>query len=249
MGLIQQGHNEVAGAGSVALTLGSPVSVNNRLVIWVYTYGAGITLTKVSDGLNNQGATSGQYDQVVVTADTFNGHLYGLTAPVTAGGSDLITATASGSASYLSMWAGEYDNLGNTVGSTAWDVTSVNHGTIATSMGTGTTGAVTAAGETAIAAFGDTYVGGTGTAVTSPGGWNERFNDTLTVTNAIPLVVVDKPVSNGSTVSADWTYVTADGSNTFAAAVIVFTTTIIVPPLVGGFGGPLADITGGYWMT
>jgi len=249
VGLVQQGHQEVTGAGTATLTLGSPVSLNNRLVIWVYTYGSGITLNKVSDGLNNQGATSGKYDQVVVQPDPFNGHLYGLTAPVTAAGTDAITATASGTASFISMWAGEYDNLGNTVGSSAWDVTASNNGTVATSMASGTTGAVTAAGETALAAFGDTMVGGSTPAVTSPGGWTERFNDTHTVTNAIPLIVLEQQPSNGANVSATWTYAVNDGSNGFAAAVMVFTTTVITPPLVGGFGGAMADITGGFWHT
>ena len=250
MGLVQSGHQEVTSAPTASLTLGSPVSVNNRLVIWVYTYGSGITLTKVSDGLNNQGATAGKYDQVVVQPDPFNGHLYGLTAPVTSGGSDLITATASGSASFISMWVGEYSNLGNTVGSTAWDVTASNNGTVATSMPSGTTGAVTAGGESALAAFGDTYVGGSTPAVTSPGGaWTERQNNTHTVTNAIPLIILEQQPSNGANVSATWTFATNDSGNGWAAAVMVFTTTMIVPPLVGGFGGVLPDITGGYWHT
>src|SRR5215831_1748996 len=118
---------------SLATTLTSNVVSGNRLIVIVYVYGSGITLSKVADNLSNQGATSGQYDAVVNHADAFNGHLYIQTAPITTGGSCTVTATDSGSASFTSIAALEYSGLSTVTGSGAWDVTAGNGGTIATS--------------------------------------------------------------------------------------------------------------------
>src|SRR5690348_12995628 len=135
-----QGKNTDQGAGtSLSVTLTSSITVGNRLIAWVYVYGSGITLSKVSDNLGNQGSTSGQYDQAIEQNDPFNGKLYCMTVPITTGGSCTVTATATGSASFISLWVGEYSGLSTSTGSSAWDVTASNNGTIGTSNASGTT--------------------------------------------------------------------------------------------------------------
>lgn len=245
--LVQSGHAEQAAGSSLIWTPGSNVAVGNRLIVVVYTYGSGITLSGVSDSLGNGGAVGGQYDRALAQPDAFNGHIYFLTVPIVTGGSCTITAAASSSASFMSAWWAEASGLSQAVGSNAWDVTASNGGTIATSMSTGSTPNVGAAGQLALAAYGDTYANATG-ALVSPGSpWSELFNDHGTVSNRIPLVVDSQTPASGSPASATWTFGNADGGNGWASGLVVFKT--FAAPGVGGVGGPMADITGAYWVT
>src|SRR5215471_8373726 len=212
-----------------SLTFDSNVVVGNRINVAVYVYGSGITLDHVSDNLGNQGASSGKYDQVLGQADPFNGHVYVLTVPITTGGACTVTATASGSASFMTMKLLERSGLSTATGSAAWDVTASNNGTlVGAGMASGTTGAVGAAGELAMAAFGDTDLGGS-FPITSPGGWTEVENDSSSPGGNIPMVVDEQTPSNGATVSATWTTVSDDAGNGWAAGVVVF-------KLAGGTG-------------
>ena len=221
-----------AAGSSKSVTLGSNVTVGNRLIAIVYVYGSGITLTKVADNLGNQGVTSGQYDQVTTHTDPFNGKLYILTAPITTGGSCTITATATGSASFISMWVGEYSGLSTVTGNGAWDVTAGNQGTIGTSNSSGTTGPTNNSGELAIACLGDTETGAPSAfSMTSPGGWTVRSDTTIAnSTSNLPLVVIDQQPANGSTVTATWTCGNTDSGNGFAAAVATFITPPVAAP-------------------
>lgn len=226
-GFVQAKSGNQGAGSSLALATTSNVTVGNRLIVLVYTYGSGITLSQVADSQGNGGTVSGKFDQALVKADPFNGHLYCMTAPITSGGADTVTATASGSASFLSMWIGEYSGLSTATGAAAGgsvvDVTASNNGTLAAAgMSSGTTGATTAAGQLAIAGFGDTNTGGTNLA-TSPGGsWTERMNNTSGSGGNIPMVVNDETPGSGATVSISLTCAADDGGNGFAVGVVVF---------------------------
>src|ERR1041385_1275971 len=217
-----QGKGTAQGAGSTLdLTLDAGIVVGNRLVVEVYVYGAGITLTKVSDSLGNQGATAGKYDQVVVQPDPFNGHLYVLTAPVTTGGTVTVTATASGSASFMSMRVDEADSLSTATGSAAWDVTAGSNGTFATSMPSGTTAPTAGAGELAVAVIGWTDTGSSDR-VTTGTGWTTRYSTSGASGGFLPLVVDYQTPGSGAPVSDAFTGNTTDGGNGYATAVAVF---------------------------
>jgi hypothetical protein len=221
-GVVQSKAASQGSGSSLALTLDSNVVVGDRLVVLVYVYGSGITLSQVTDSLGNGGAVGGKYDQALVQPDPFNGHLYWMTAPITTGGSCTITATASGTASFISLRVLERSGLSTATGSAAWDVTASNNGTISTSMASGTTGAVGAAGEMAVAAFGSTDLGNSLT-VASPGApWTERFNNSAASSGMIPMVVDDSTPGNGATVAATWTTGGTDAGNGWAAGVVVF---------------------------
>lgn len=220
-GFVQSAEAHQGSGSSLGVAPVGNIVSSNRLIVVAYVYGSGITLDHVSDSQGNQGAVAGKFDQVLSVSDTFNGHLYFLTAPITAAGADTITATASGTASFISLWVGEYSGLSTATGTSGVvDVSASNGGTLATlSPSSGTTGNVGATGELAVAAFGDTAAGAC--TLTSPGGWVERFNDTPTG-SWLPLVVDDKTPTSGAGASATWTNSTSDGSNGFAAAIAVF---------------------------
>lgn len=219
----------VQGAGSgnsssSTLSIGlSGVTAGNRLIGYVYVYGSGITLSGASDSLGNQGATSGQFDVALVAADGYSGHLYCVTAPITAAGTDTITFTASGTASYLAGWIGEYSGLSTGVGASAWDVLkSATGGTsIGPSMSTGSTPPTTADNEPAIAAVGYTIVGN-GFPTTTPSGWSELYNNTATSGTHIDMAVAQQNApTTGTSEGATWTVGSVSG-NSYAAAVVVF---------------------------
>lgn len=220
MGFIQGKEASQGSGSSLSLTLNSTIASGHRLLVFVYVYGAGITLDHVADSLGNQGAVAGKYDQVVVQPDPFNGHFYLMSAPVSTGGTVTITATASGTASFMSMWVGERDDMNSATGSGAWDVTASHNGTFATGMTTGTTAATGAAGEVAVAAMGWTDVAAVDR-VTTPAGWTERFNASG-VSGTIPLVVNDQLPSSGATVADPFTGNQNDSGNGYAAIVAVF---------------------------
>lgn len=207
-----------------AVTLTSNVTVGNRIIVVAYTYGAGITASQVTDNLNNGGASAGKYDQITAQADPFNGHNYIYTAPITTGGSCTVTLTASASASFLSIWAGEYSGLSTATGSAAWDTTATNGATLSASETVGPTGTVSAAGELAIGGLGDTILNGTvSTTQTAPSGWTERFNNCTNNGNTIPLEVADFTPASGTTLSGKWVYGPGtDASNGYAAGIVVF---------------------------
>lgn len=227
-GFIQGQKFSFASGTSQTGTLSTNVTAGRRLIVFAYVYGSGITLSSVSDSLGNQGAVAGKYDQIFSQSDTFNGHLYALTAPITTGGSCAITVTASGSASFISFAALEYSGLSNITGSGAWDLFVSSGGTIANSMGTGTSsGTVGSVGELAIAAFGDTLANGT-TGIASPGGWVERLNDTASATD-IPLLVDDQTPTAGNTLAWTTTFGGSDAGNGYAAGLVVFKLTPPTP--------------------
>src|SRR5262249_667075 len=185
---------------------------------------AGRSLTNVPANVGKRGVWAGVYDQALVQADPLTGHLYCMTVPITVAGACTITATMAGSPTFTSMWAAEYSGLSTAVGvgSSVVDVSAGNNGTIATSMASGTTPATSAAGELALAVFGDTY-GNTTLPIPSPGApWTQRFNDTAGHVNQFPLIADDETPSSGATVTATWTAGSADGANGFAAGVVVF---------------------------
>lgn len=224
-GFVQEQHAAQGSGTSLSKTL--TVTAGNRLIVWVYTYGSGITLSKVSDSLGNSGTVAGQYDQALVQADPFNGHLYLMTVPLTVGGSCTVTATASGSAAFLSMDILEYSGVSTSTGATAGgsvvDVVASSNGTLAAAgMSSGTTAATAGAGELAVAGFGDTNTASSNT-VASPGGsWTQRMNTTAGSGGDIPLVVNDETPGSGATVSISLTCNADDSGNGFAAAVAVF---------------------------
>lgn len=238
-GYVQGSAVAVSASSTDAVTLTTSVTAGNRLIVWAYVYGSGITLTKVSDSKGNQGATSGQYDQVLSQPDQFSGHLYCLTAPVTTGGSTTITATASGNASYMTVWAGEYSGLSTATGSAAWDVSGGAKGTITPSQTATTSAAVGAAGELAVAAYGDTYVGDASSnlaQLNAPTGWTRRLSwGNWTGGSQIPLEVDDQTPTSGSTSSATWSWTSSisDANNGWAGAIVVF-------KLASGGGGTTA---------
>mgnify|MGYP003346171667 CR=1 FL=1 len=55
MTFVESAEAHQGSGGSLPVTLASNVAAGDRLAVWVYVYGSGITLDHVSDGLGNEG--------------------------------------------------------------------------------------------------------------------------------------------------------------------------------------------------
>ncbi len=195
---VQKASTHHGGSASTSVTLTSPVTTGNRVVVEVATWSSGSAKANgVTDSAGNT------YTELTHFTASDHTELSVWSAPITAGGGGALTVTANATGSAdIGVGALEYSGLSTAAGSGVLDVQATASGSTsgAATVASGPTAAVGADSELALgfyadSGFGDTIGAGTG--------FSSRVN--VSNTSDIEVASEDQFVSHGSTPSATFT--------------------------------------------
>ncbi len=211
---VQKASVHHGGAATQAATLGSPVTVGNRMIVEVGVWNSGAATAKsVTDSAGNT------YTELTHFAASEHTEMSVWSAPVTSAGSGSLTVTATASSSAdIGVAAMEYSGLSPTAGTGVLDVRATASGKTASSAATVGSGPTTAAAgadnELAIGFYTDS---GFGDALTAGSGFTQRVN--VSSAPDMELLTEDQSATHGTTPSATF----GTGANTvWLAAMLVF---------------------------
>ena len=209
---VQQASTHHGGSATGSVTLGSPVTVGNRVIVETGTWSPGsATIGSVTDSAGNV------YTELTHFAAADHTELSVWSAPISAGGGSALTVTANATGSGdIGVTALEYSGLSSAGGTGALDVQAhaVGKSTGASAPASGTTAAVGADSELALGFYADSGFGDTLGA--GPG-----FTPRVSVSNTpdMELFAEEQFASTGATPNATFT---SGSAATWLAAVLVF---------------------------
>ena len=209
---VQKASTHTSGTASVALPLGAPVTVGNRLVVEVGVWNASsATATAVTDSAGNV------YTELTHFTASDNTEMSIWSAPITAGGGTKPTVTAKvSSAADVGVAALEYSGLSSAAGLAAVDTQAHATGKTgaAGTVSSAATAATSASGELAVGFYADS---GFGDALSPGSGFTQRVN--VSNTGDMELLVEDEVPVAGTTPAASFG---TGGSTVWLAATVVF---------------------------
>jgi len=209
---VQQASTHRAGASSAAVTLGTPVTVGNRVVVEVGVWSSGsATANGVTDSAGNT------YTELTHFTAADHTELSVWSAPITAGGGAALNVTASATGSGdIGVASLEYSGLSAAAGTGVLDVQAHATGksTAAATVASGPTTAVGSGNELALGFYADSGFGDT---LSAGAGFVSRAN--ISSTSDMELLAEDQLAALGSTPSAT---VGSSAATAWLAAVLVF---------------------------
>ena len=208
---LQQASTHRAGL-SVPVTLTSPVTNGNRVIVEVATWSSGSA--KASGVTDSAGNT---YTELTHFTASDHTELSVWSAPITAGGGGALTVTANTSATAdVGVTALEYSGLSSAAGTGVLDVQATATGSTsgAATVSSSGTPAVGASSELALGFYADSGFGDT---LTAGSGFSQRAN--ISNTSDIELMAEDQFAAQGSTPSATFS---SSAKTIWLAAMLVF---------------------------
>jgi hypothetical protein len=209
---VQQASTHRAGVSSASVSLGTPVTVGNRVVVEVGVWSSGsATANGVTDSAGNT------YTELTHFTASDHTELSVWSAPITAGAGAALSVTASTTGTGdIAVASLEYSGLSVVAGTGALDVQAHATGksTAAATLASGPTTAVDSGSELALGFYADSGFGDT---LSAGSGFVSRAN--ISNTSDMELLAEDQSAAQGSTPSATFG---SSAATTWLAAVLVF---------------------------
>ncbi|HEV2346280.1 MAG TPA: fibronectin type III domain-containing protein [Actinocrinis sp.] len=209
---VQQASTHRANVPSASVTLGSPITVGNRVIVEVGTWSSGsATASGVTDSAGNA------YTELTHFTASDHTEMSVWSAPIGAGGGAPLTVTASTTATAdIGVAALEYSGLSAATGTGALDVqaTATGRTTGAATVASGPTAAAGAGSELALGFYVDSGFGDT---LGAGSGFTQRVN--ISTTSDIELMAEEQSAALGGTPSATFT---SSAATVWLAAMLVF---------------------------